>query len=401
MTRLRPVFFWIHLVAGVAAGLIILVLSATGAALAFKPQIMRAIDTAGFDIRADGRAALEPSALLSAYRAQRPDVAARSVTLAKDASAPAAVQTGGVTVYLDPYTGSVLGESSTQAEQMFRAIENWHRWLALQGEQRQTGRAVVGLANVVFLFLAVTGLYLWWPRMWTWRHLRPIVWFRRTSTGRARDFNWHHVAGVWSLPMIVVMTMTGVLMSYPSLNARLQQAVGGGATQAGGPGGGPERGGRGPGRSDMRDGRTTGTPVSIDGAMVDKALAAATQREPAWNSVTVELPRAAGGSLTAFVSAGAAAPSSRSQLSVDATTGEVTKWQPAASASVAQRLRAWVRFGHTGEQWGIVGQTLAAVSCVGGILLVWSGLALAVRRLATSLARTQSENKTVAMAARG
>ena len=43
---LRRLVFWLHLVVGVIAGLVILVLAVTGALLAFEPQILAAADRA-------------------------------------------------------------------------------------------------------------------------------------------------------------------------------------------------------------------------------------------------------------------------------------------------------------------------------------------------------------------
>lgn len=406
MKRMRAVFFWIHLAAGTAAGLVILILSLTGAALAFKPQILRVVNTGGFDIQADGRRPLEASALIASFRESRPDADVRSLTLARGETDPASVQSTAGTFYLNPYSGDVLGTASASAEQMFRSIENWHRWLAMQGDGRETGRAIVGVANVVFLLLAASGVYLWWPRAWTAQHLRPILWFRKTSTGKARDFNWHHVVGVWSLPMILVMTLTGVLMSYPSLNARLQQAVGGTAPGAGaarGPGaaeGGPGGRERGPGRPDMREGGAGSSATMVDAGVLDSAVAEAQSRDAEWNSISVEMPRAATAPLTLSIADGGSTPTGRNQLAVDARSGEVTRWQPASTPSLAQRLRTWVRFGHTGEQWGIVGQSLAAVSCLGGVLLVWTGFALAVRRGLTAMHRARQPRRVVGVPVR-
>ena len=66
-----------------------------------------------------------------------------------------------------------------------------------------------------FWSLAVSGLYLWWPRKWSPQHTRAILTFRRTRTGRARDFNWHNVIGFWCAPAIIVMTVSGAVISYP------------------------------------------------------------------------------------------------------------------------------------------------------------------------------------------
>jgi uncharacterized iron-regulated membrane protein len=41
----------------------------------------------------------------------------------------------------------------------------------------------------------------------------------------------------------------------------------------------------------------------------------------------------------------------------------------------------WMRFVHTGEYYGVLGQTIAGIASAAGILLVYTGFALALRRL--------------------
>jgi uncharacterized iron-regulated membrane protein len=60
---------------------------------------------------------------------------------------------------------------------------------------------------------------------------------------------------------------------------------------------------------------------------------------------------------------------------------------PAASPSRGQRARTWMRFVHTGEQYGIVGQTVAGLASLAACFLVYTGLALAWRRLIVPLYR--------------
>jgi uncharacterized iron-regulated membrane protein len=70
----------------------------------------------------------------------------------------------------------------------------------------------------------------------------------------------------------------------------------------------------------------------------------------------------------------------RSQLTLDAASGEIRHWQAYQDASLGQRARGWLRFAHTGELAGLAGQVVAGIGCVGGVALVWTGLALATRR---------------------
>jgi uncharacterized iron-regulated membrane protein len=85
-------------------------------------------------------------------------------------------------------------------------------------------------------------------------------------------------------------------------------------------------------------------------------------------------------------------PRPRSELQLDPVSGAVVKWEPYSSQSAGRRARAIVRPLHTGEVAGILGQLLAFVASGGAALLVWTGLALAWRRLMAFRARRAAES---------
>ena len=66
---MRSLLFWGHLCAGVAAGVIILVMSCTGAVLALKPQILNWIERDVRFVEPAGTSRLPASALIDAARA--------------------------------------------------------------------------------------------------------------------------------------------------------------------------------------------------------------------------------------------------------------------------------------------------------------------------------------------
>ena len=72
-------------------------------------------------------------------------------------------------------------------------------------------------------------------------------------------------------------------------------------------------------------------------------------------------------------------------MTLDAATGEVVSWNPFTSQTPGRQARSWVRFLHTGEALGIVGQTVAGLVSLTSMLMVWTGLALAYRRLIAPL----------------
>ena len=76
----------------------------------------------------------------------------------------------------------------------------------------------------------------------------------------------------------------------------------------------------------------------------------------------------------------------RRTVTVSAADASMIKLSPppaeaAARQTPAQRARNWVRFAHTGEQYGVLGQTIAALASLLACVLVYPGLALAWRRL--------------------
>jgi uncharacterized iron-regulated membrane protein len=402
---LRAVLFWTHLAAGLIAGLVILVMCLTGTVLALKPQILAAIDRDVTVVPAQAAQRLPISSLLEAAAATRPDGSPVSIAAEREARAAVSVTFDrGAPLSLDPYRGVVLGERSASAQAFFRTVENWHRWLAMSGEGRATGRAVTGACNAAFLMLAASGIYLWWPRKWSAQHTRAIVTFRRGATSRARDFNWHNVIGFWCAPLIVVMAATGMVMSYPWANDLLYRITG--STPPAVTGRGVRDGDRdrtrveGRSRSERpgapednrrerrvkRDGAGADSRVStVAPEQLDRAWRRAEAAVPSWRAITLRL----GTDRLAFsiVDGGSWNRFARSQLTIDATNGAVVSWQPYSDMSLGQRARIWVRFSHTGELGGLTGQFLAGIGCVGGTFLVWTGVSLACRRFAAWRAR--------------
>lgn len=375
MKRLRTLLFWGHLAIGVTAGVVIGVMSATGAALALKLQMLRLVDRDVRSVTPRDTPRLPPSRWLAAVRDARGDLVVQSVALDRDPSAAAAVGDGRTTVYVDPYDGRVLGEASALAQRVFRTLEDWHRWLGASGDARAAARSITGAANLGFFALALSGLYLWWPRQWSVRHTRPILTFRRSLTGRARDFNWHNVIGFWCAPIIIVLTLTAAVLSYPWANDllfRLTGSVPPSAARRAAPAAADRSA---PGRGGAAGGFTP--------ADVDRAWNLAEAKLPSWRSIVMRIPGEAAAPFAFTLGDGRSWNAfARSQLAVDPQTGAVVRWQPYEANSAGQKARVWVRFGHTGEIAGVVGQVAAGIASAGGAVLMWTGIALAVRRLA-------------------
>lgn len=187
---LRKFLFWCHLTAGLTAGVVILIMSVTGVLLTYERQITAWADTRDYDVAPPGSGAtrLSMEALVDNVRRAEPNAPLSTVTVRADPAAPVGVGTGQRTIYVHPYTGDVMGEGSRGVRGFFRAVTDWHRWLALGGERRAIGRAVTGACNLAFLLIVASGFCLWWPRTWTRQHLRTVTLFHGRLRGKARDF---------------------------------------------------------------------------------------------------------------------------------------------------------------------------------------------------------------------
>jgi uncharacterized iron-regulated membrane protein len=375
MATFRSLLFWTHLVCGVAAGVVILLMSVTGVALTYEKQMLEWADARAHSWvpPSDGAMPLPVETLLAAVVAARPGAAPTGVTRRADPAAPVTVTLeGNRALLVHPYTGAVLGEPSPGLRAFFRATTNWHRWLALEGASRATGRLVTGVANLLFLFIVVSGIYLWVPRLWTRLQFTRVLWFRRGLPGKARDFNWHNVIGIWTALPLAMVIAGAVPISFPWASDFVYRLAGDTPPA--------------PAPPAARRADVPAAPVSFAG--LDAAWAAAEAQVPEWRAISTRLGGSPDAPFTLTVDAGyGGQPQKRGTLTVDRASGAVRSWETFEALSPGRRARSWLRFAHTGEYYGLTGQTVAGLVSAGGAVLVYTGLALAWRRFMAWLRR--------------
>lgn len=379
----RKILFWLHLVCGVVAGLAIGIMCVTGTILAYEKELSawseRDARTIATPAAGTPRLALDeaPRKLREAFPEAKP---ATLVVLNDPAAAWSFPGARGVAGYhVNPYSGEVRRPQSTAVGQFMQTMLVWHRYLGFSGaESRPRGKWINGTCNLAFCLLAITGLYLWMPRNWSVRSVKAVALFNWRLTGKARDFNWHNTIGLWTAPILIVLTLTAVPISF-QWGGRVINSL-------------------------------TGTPPPVPGAPAQPAieipapppgsplqsqdaLLAIVQKEfPAWTTITLRLdgPAAGGGTglptramppVTFTVRDATTWPRTTNiTVAVNPYTGEILRQAGYAELAAAAQVRAWTRFLHTGEALGFWGQFVAGLACLGGCVLVWTGFALAWRR---------------------
>jgi uncharacterized iron-regulated membrane protein len=392
---IRKTIFWVHLGCGVAAGLVIAMMSVTGVILTYERQMLEWADAHTHDGISVVGERLSIEALIDQLSARERGFEPTAFTQTNDPAAAVSFGAGRAGVRLvDPYTGDILGSGATGMREFFGAVTAWHRWFNATGENRELARSITGASNLAFLFLLGSGLYLWLPRAFKWAILKTHLWFNpKIGSSRARDYNWHHVFGIWTALPLIVIVATAAVFSYPWANALVYRAFGEEPPQRGA--------GRGPqattsisarladaGNTAAADRGAAASDPAMQTRPLDALFATAADQVAGWHSITLQLPQASDRVVRFTIDAGnGGQPQHRHTLVLDATSGAIETWAPFSVQSPGRRARSWVRFLHTGEALGIVGQTVAGFVSAASVLMVWTGLALAFRRLIVPLVR--------------
>lgn len=379
----RKTIFWIHLICGVTAGLVILMMSVTGVLLTYERQIL---DVAGPSVEVPAGGVRRPLAgLIAAVESAEPGFEAGTIAIEADPTEPVVVSAGrGNSRLVDPYTGELLSDGTGGLDAFFSAVTGWHRWFNAPRESRDPWRAITGASNLVFLFLLLSGIYLWLPKVLRWAMFRTRLFFVPLSApAKARDFNWHHVLGIWTALPLIVIVATASVFYYPWANDLVYRSFGEEPPSRGSRAPQAAAASRGAGQAGALAGRRIDTPTASAPLLTLDALFAAAAREAGdWQTLTLPAVIDASSPVEVSIDRGnGGQPQHRHALLLDPTSGAVAEWRPFQSQSPGRQARSWVRFLHTGEALGIVGQTVAGLVSLTTVLMVWTGLALAWRRL--------------------
>ena len=256
---------------------------------------------------------------------------------------------------------------------VFATITGLHRWFNFPAEHRAIPRAIIDISNLIFGFLIISGLYLWLPRIPSWPLLRSRLWLRRGfATVHARNFAWHHVFGIWCAVPLLVLVLSGSLFSYRWTGDLVFALFGTERPVASANSGGQRDTGAAPAAS-----AAPGNFLSLD-----EIFSRISMLEADWREISIVLPQAGQPAVRAIVDRGdGGQPQLRDTVVLDRRTGKLLEMQTFGSLPLNQRIRAINRFLHTGQYFGLVGQTIAGLVSGLAVLMVWSGISLAWRRL--------------------
>ncbi|WP_298713868.1 PepSY domain-containing protein [Chitinophaga sp.] len=199
-----------HLYLGIIAGAILCVVGLTGSVLVFQDEIDAALNPSLFEVSATQQK-IPLENIVSLVRERYPD---RQFEYVMDTRPDA---TGGTyrfyrfdtkeEFFVNPYTAEVLGGRPVDSA-FIRIILNIHTTLLVP----VAGKYITGIAALCMLILTISGLRLWLPAKW--KQLRAAMKVNFRTSGKRQNYDWHNVLGLYSSPVIILLSLTGFAITF-------------------------------------------------------------------------------------------------------------------------------------------------------------------------------------------
>ena len=214
---MKKTFRKIHLWLAVPFGLIITIICFTGALLVFEDQVTQLTNRHLYYVESPGSQPLPVGTLVEKVESQLTKGATiTGVTIYPQPDRSYQVNLSapkGAAVYIDPYTGEVLGQS--QRTPFFRTVFMLHRWL-LDSQPADGGifwgKRITGISTLLFVIILLSGIVIWWPRSRKGLKNGIQIALRKGKTRFWHDL--HATGGIYVLLLVLVMALTGLTWSF-------------------------------------------------------------------------------------------------------------------------------------------------------------------------------------------
>ncbi len=221
---------WLHLWVGMITGIIVFIISITGALYVFHQEIKDTMEPWRF-VEPQNKSFVPPSQLIDTATVYIPGIEPSGLSY-EDKSGAAAVgffsKSHFSVVYLNPYTGRFIKkiDSSNKGKfDFFSFIIHGHRALWLP---YSIGRPIIGLSTLLFLLLLITGLFKWWPKHWNKKSLKRILTIKNTPNKKKLNYDLHNVLGFYIIIFACVFAITGLTWSFPWFKSSYFYVISGG-----------------------------------------------------------------------------------------------------------------------------------------------------------------------------
>jgi len=213
---LRKLIYQLHLWLGLTTGTVLCFVSLTGCILAFEDEIKGRLENyhtldqhhGVFQSVAKLREAAAQSLphITTAHMGCRIDFRGRDKTAIVMFFGPQ----GLYYCYVNPYQAKVLYVTD-MSKDFFRIIRAGHRTLFLGN----VGKTLIGYCTILFIFILLSGLFLWWPKKWKKSTLKASFQIRWAAGRKRLSYELHKVLGFYALVPAMILAITGLVIGFP------------------------------------------------------------------------------------------------------------------------------------------------------------------------------------------
>ncbi len=201
---------WLHLWLGILSGIVIVIVSLTGAILTFE-QELRLVFQPYQTVKEENRPFLPPSKLSEKVRKEF-DFPSVAGVFYQGAGRSAVVPYYGDrknyrVIYINPYTAEILHNQALD-DDFYRIMVVGHYQLWLP---RNIGKPIVAYATLIFVITLISGMVLWWPKKWTKTTRNASFFIRVKAKFKRLNYDLHNVLGFYSLLIALVLALTGMV----------------------------------------------------------------------------------------------------------------------------------------------------------------------------------------------
>lgn len=207
----RKAVFFVHLWLGLVLGLYFALLGLTGAAMVFNLALDARLNPHLMRVEPQGQP--KPvSQLVAVVHREYPGEWIRQLNAPQHGRNTWEFRLGksGLAsreVFVDPFRTRVVGE-----RQRGQALMPWIKCLHSELLLDERGVILNGYGALLLSLLLASGVWLWWPR--EWKQLPSRLKIKRGAPFRCLVHNCHNAFGVYSLPLLLVITLSGAAFIF-------------------------------------------------------------------------------------------------------------------------------------------------------------------------------------------
>ncbi|MBV7530024.1 PepSY domain-containing protein [Chitinophaga sp. sic0106] len=131
-------------------------------------------------------------------------------------------------IYVNPYNGKILKIENSKWE-FFNTIVNLHISLLLGPN---IGTTIVNWSVIIFVVLLISGIVLWWPNNKAAAKQRLRFKWKDTTRWKRKNYDLHNILGFYAMLVLLIIAITGLVISYQWVSNGVQWIANGGKTIA-------------------------------------------------------------------------------------------------------------------------------------------------------------------------